>query len=64
VIQLEIRNAIERDRIIYDVVRFTVGCLIAIVFLRRAAFMFIAAAPSLIAILFALGASGLVRHPP
>jgi uncharacterized protein len=58
VMQLEIRNAIERDRAIYNAVGFIAGCLIAIIFFRRASFMIIAAAPPLIAILFALGAFG------
>ena len=58
VMQLEIRNAIERDRLIYNASGFAVGCLIAIVFFRRVSFMIIAAAPPLIAILLALGALG------
>src|SRR5206468_6960645 len=58
VMQLEIRNAVERDRLIYNAVGFAAGCLIAIVFFRRVSFMLIAAAPPLIAILLALGALG------
>jgi hypothetical protein len=58
VMQLEIRNAVERDRLVYNAVGFAAGCLIAIVFFRRASFMIIAAGPPLIAILFALGALG------
>ena len=58
VMQLEIRNAIERDRLIYNALGFAVGCLIAIIFFRRISFMFIAAAPPLAAILLALGALG------
>ena len=58
VMQLEIRKAVERDRIIYNAFGFIAGCLIAIVFFRRASFMIIAAAPPLIAILLALGALG------
>jgi len=56
--QLEIRNAVERDRLVYNVAGFTAGCLIAILFFRRVSFMVIAAGPPLIAILFALGALG------
>ena len=56
--QLEIRNAIERDRLIYNALGFAVGCLIAILFFRRISFMIIAAGPPLIAILLALGALG------
>jgi uncharacterized protein len=58
VMQLEIRRAIERDRLIYNTLGFAVGCLIAIVFFRRLSFMLIAAAPPLVAILLALGALG------
>jgi uncharacterized protein len=58
VMQLEIRQAIERDRVIYNAVGFTAGCLIAVIFFRRIAFVIIAAAPPLTAILFSLGAFG------
>jgi predicted RND superfamily exporter protein len=58
VMQLEIRKAIERDRLIYNALGFAVGCLIAILFFRRISFMIIAAGPPLIAILLALGALG------
>jgi predicted RND superfamily exporter protein len=43
VMQLEIRNAVERDRLVYNVAGFTAGCLIAILFFRRVSFMVIAA---------------------
>ncbi len=58
VMQLEIRNAVERDRVVYNAIGFVAGCLIAIFFFRRVSFMIIAAAPPLIAILLALGALG------
>ena len=58
VMQLEIRNAVERDRLLYNTIGFLAGCLIAIVFFRRVSFMIIAAAPPLIAILLSLGALG------
>jgi len=58
VMQLEIRNAIERDRLVYNALGFLVGCVIAIMFFRRLSFMFIAAAPPLAAILLSLGALG------
>ena len=58
VMQLEIRNAVERDRLLYNALGFIAGCLIAILFFRRVAFMIIAAAPPLLAILLALGALG------
>src|SRR5262249_17738438 len=35
VMQLEIRTAVERDRLIYNSIGFVAGCLIAIVFFRR-----------------------------
>jgi uncharacterized protein len=58
VMQLEIRNAVERDRLIYNAIGFIAGCLIAILFFRRVSFMLIAAAPPLSAILVALGVLG------
>src|SRR3984893_1035807 len=58
VMQLDIRNAMERDRVIYNALGFVAGCLIAIVFFRRVSFMIIAAGPPLTAILLALGALG------
>jgi predicted RND superfamily exporter protein len=58
VMQLEIRNAVERDRVIYNAVGFAAGCLIAILFFRRLSFMVVAAAPPLTAILLGLGALG------
>jgi predicted RND superfamily exporter protein len=58
VMQLEIRNAVERDRLVYNTAGFVAGCLIAILFFRRVSFMIIAAAPPLLAILLSLGALG------
>jgi predicted RND superfamily exporter protein len=58
VMQLEIRNAVERDRIVYNALGFLGGCFIAILFFRRISFMIIAAAPPLLAILLALGMLG------
>ena len=58
VMQLEIRNAVERDRLLYNTIGFVAGCVIAILFFRRVSFMIIAAGPPLIAILFALGTLG------
>ncbi|MDE2364802.1 MAG: MMPL family transporter [Hyphomicrobiales bacterium] len=58
VMQLEIRNAVERDRLVYNVAGFLAGCLIAILFFRRISFMIVAAGPPLAAILFAIGALG------
>lgn len=58
VMQLEIRQAVERDRLVYNVTGFIAGCVIAIAFFRRVSFMIIAAGPPLLAILLALGALG------
>jgi uncharacterized protein len=58
VMQLDIRNAMERDRVVYNALGFVAGCLIAIAFFRRVSFMVIAAAPPLTAILLALGMLG------
>jgi predicted RND superfamily exporter protein len=58
VMQHEIRNAIQHDRLLYNTLGFAVGCLIAIMFFRRFSFMIIAAGPPLVAILLALGALG------
>ena len=56
--QLEIRNAVERDGLIYNVVGILAGCLIAILFFRRVSFMIVAAFPPLLAILLSLGVLG------
>jgi predicted RND superfamily exporter protein len=58
VMQLEIRNAVERDRLVYNAFGFAAGALIAIIFFRRLSFMIIAAGPPLTAIVLALGALG------
>jgi uncharacterized protein len=58
VMQLEIRNAVERDRLLYNAFGFAAGCIIAILFFRRVSFMIIAAAPPLLAILLSLGFLG------
>jgi uncharacterized protein len=58
VMQLEIRNAVERDRFVYNTIGFIAGCLIAALFFRRLSFMLIAAAPPLIGIVWALGFLG------
>jgi predicted RND superfamily exporter protein len=58
VMQLEIRHALERDRILYNAIGFALGCGIAGFFFRRLSLMVVAAAPPLLAIVFALGALG------
>ncbi len=58
VMQLEIHESVERDRVIYNLIGFIAGCLIAILFFRRVSFMLVAATPPLVAILIAIGALG------
>ncbi|WP_158809337.1 RND family transporter [Beijerinckia sp. L45] len=58
VMQLEIHDSVERDRVIYNAIGFIAGCLIAILFFRRISFMLVAAAPPLVAILLAIGTLG------
>ena len=58
VMQLEIRNAVERDGLTYNILGILAGCLIAIIFFRKISFMVVAAFPPMIAILLALGVLG------
>src|SRR5450631_4294459 len=58
VMQLEIRNAVERDGLTYNILGILAGCIIAIIFFRKWSFMVVAAFPPMIAILLALGALG------
>src|SRR6267378_746533 len=58
VMQLEIRNAVKRDGLTYNILGILAGCIIAIVFFRKISFMVVAAFPPIIAILLALGALG------
>src|ERR1700757_2191655 len=58
VMQLEIRNAVERDGLTYNVLGILAGCIIAIIFFRKISFMVAAAFPPIIAILLALGGLG------
>lgn len=58
VMQLEIRNAVERDRLLYNAMGFLLGCLVATVFFRKFSFIVVAAAPPLIAIPWSLGILG------
>src|ERR1700709_1534653 len=58
VMQLEIRNAVKRDGLTYNLLGILAGCIIAIVFFRKISFMVAAAFPPIIAILLALGVLG------
>ena len=56
--QLEIRNAVKRDGLTYNILGILAGCIIAIIFFRKISFMVVAAFPPIIAILLALGGLG------
>lgn len=58
VMQLEIRNAVERDRLIYNGLGFLVGLVVAYLFFRRLSLTLIAVAGPAIAILWTLGVIG------
>src|SRR5271156_4812854 len=58
VMQLEIRNAVERDGLTYNILGILAGCIIAIIFFRKISFMVVAAFPPILAILLALGVLG------
>lgn len=58
VMQLEIRNAVERDRLVYNGLGFAVGFVIAYLFFRRLSLTLIAVLGPSIAILWTLGALG------
>jgi predicted RND superfamily exporter protein len=58
VMQLEIRNAVKRDGLTYNILGILAGCIIAIIFFRKISFMVVAAFPPIIAIVLALGGLG------
>jgi predicted RND superfamily exporter protein len=58
VMQLEIRNAVKRDGLTYNILGILAGCIIAIIFFRKISFMVVAAFPPIIAIVLALGSLG------
>lgn len=58
VMQLEIRNAVERDRLLYNAIGFLLGAIIAIAFFRRVSLMIIAALPPIVGIVWSLGLFG------
>ncbi|GBE44022.1 multidrug efflux protein [bacterium BMS3Bbin10] len=58
VMQLEIRNAVKRDRIVYNGLGFGLGALIALVFFGSFRHMLIAVAGPAAAVLWSLGAIG------
>ena len=58
VMQLEIRNAVERDRFVYNGLGFLFGAIIAYLFFRRISLTLLAIVGPSIAILWTLGALG------
>ena len=60
VMQLEIRNAVAADRIIYNGIGFILGAIICFIFFRRLSLMAITVIAPAFAILWALGAIGFI----
>lgn len=58
VMQLEIRNAVERDRLVYNGLGFVVGFIVAYLFFRRLSLTIIAVLGPTIAIVWTLGMLG------
>ncbi len=58
VMQLEIRNAVERDQIVYNGLGLLFGASIAVIFFRRVSLMLLAALPPVLAVLWSLGLLG------
>lgn len=58
VMQLEIRNSVERDQIVYNGLGLLFGAIIAAVFFRRVSLMLVAALPPVIAVAWSLGLLG------
>ena len=58
VMQLEIRNAVERDRLVYNGLGFVLGAVIAFFFFRQFSFMLMAVIPPILAVVWSLGALG------
>ena len=61
VMQLEIRNAVERDQLVYNGLGLLFGAIIAVVFFRRVSLMLTAALPPVLAVLWSLGLLGLLN---
>jgi uncharacterized protein len=58
VMQLEIRNAVERDQLLYNGLGLLFGALIAVIFFRRVSLMLVAALPPVLAVTWSLGLLG------
>jgi predicted RND superfamily exporter protein len=58
VMQLEIRNAVERDQIVYNGLGLLFGAAIAVIFFKRLSLMLLAALPPVLAVMWSLGLLG------
>jgi uncharacterized protein len=58
VMQLEIRNAVERDQLVYNGLGLLFGATIAVIFFKRISLMLLAALPPVLAVLWSLGLLG------
>jgi predicted RND superfamily exporter protein len=58
VMQLEIRNAVERDQLVYNGLGLLFGAGIAMIFFRRISLMLVAALPPVLAVIWSLGLLG------
>jgi predicted RND superfamily exporter protein len=58
VMQLEIRNAVERDQLLYNGLGLLFGAIIAVIFFRRVSLMMVAALPPVLAVIWSLGILG------
>jgi predicted RND superfamily exporter protein len=58
VMQLEIRNAVEGDQLVYNGLGLLFGAIIAVIFFRRVSLMLLAALPPVLAVLWSLGMLG------
>jgi predicted RND superfamily exporter protein len=58
VMQLEIRNAVERDQLLYNGLGLLFGAVIAVIFFRRVSLMLVAALPPVLAVIWSLGLLG------
>ncbi|HWK40070.1 MAG TPA: MMPL family transporter [Hyphomicrobium sp.] len=58
VMQLEIRNAVERDQLLYNGLGLLFGAIIAVIFFRRVSLMLVATLPPVLAVIWSLGILG------
>ncbi len=58
VMQLEIRNAVERDQLVYNGLGLLFGATIAVIFFKRVSLMLLASLPPVLAVLWSLGLLG------